>query len=718
MSGGEVLGAVEFFSDEIRPPDDDLLRLFGSIGAQIGQFMRRTYADAAVRESEARKTAIFESALDSIVTMDHRGRVVEFNPAAEKTFGYTRDEMIGAELAEMIIPPKLRDAHRKGLAHYLQTGEGPIIGRRFEITAMHADGSTFDAELAVNRVPVAGQPLFTGYLRDITDRRKAEKDRTDLLALEQEARADAERANRRLNQIQTILEAALAHLSLEDLLPEILQRIADILHTDIGTILLVNEEDANLRVRSSIGVDDQRAREAVIPVGEGIAGSVTLRREPMIVDLAEDATDKAELYEGMRSLLAVPLLIEGRSIGVLVVGAREGRRFSDEDARLLDFAADRIAIAIENASLYEREHRVAMMLQRALLPDRLPGRPGIDLAARYVPGSSGVMVGGDWYDVVVLDDKRLGIAIGDVVGRGARAAAIMGQLRHSLRAFALDGAHPAELLGKLNSALTDDVTSDMATIFYLEMNEETGDVVYASAGHPPPLLRRASGSVEMLEAPGGIPVGTWPDATYTEATTHLDAGDTLILYTDGLVEEREIPIDEGMIKLSEGAAAAPRSMDDYCDMLLRHMFGDEEPDDDIAILAVHRSTSRHATFSGSFASHPSAVGAMREKVQRWLESLGVHPHDTYDVTLAVTEAAANAIEHPQDSETHDFQVNGVMHGDRLELDVRDHGRWREAAPSDRGRGLLLMRGLMDQVEIERLAHGTRLQMRKRVRLGP
>lgn len=539
---------------------------------------------------------------------------------------------------------------------------------------------------------------------------------TELLEREQEARADAERANRRLNQIQTILETALAHLSLEDLLPELLKRVADILHTDIGTILLVNEEDANLRARSWIGVEDQRAREATIPIGEGIAGLVALRREPMILDLGEESADASEIYRGMRSLLAVPLLIEGRAIGVLVVGAREPRRFTDEDARLLNFATDRIAIAIENASLYEREHRVAMMLQRALLPDRLPGRPGLDLAARYVPGSTGVMVGGDWYDVVLLDHGRLGMAIGDVVGRGARAASIMGQLRHSLRAFALDGARPGELLSKLNSALTDEVTSDMATIVYLEMNEETGELVYANAGHPPPFLRRASGEVELLEGTEGIPVGIWPDASYGEGRTSLGLGDTLVLFTDGLVEEREVPIDEGLVKLAQAIAETPRSMDEYCEMLLEHMLGNEPTDDDIAILAVRRSTSQHATFSHSFPSHASAIADVRERVRRWLESLDLHQHDIYDVTLAVTEAAANAIEHPQDSETHDFQVNGVVHGDRLELNVRDHGRWRNAAPSDRGRGLMLMRGLMDQVDIDRLAHGTQLRMRKQVRL--
>lgn len=172
--GTDPLGVIEFFSHEIREPDAEVLQLMASIGSLIGQFIERKQAERAVQESEARKTAVLESALDSIITMDHQGRVLEFNPAAERTFGFRRDEVIGKEMAELIIPPALRERHREGLARYLAAENGPLIGRRIELTAIRSDGTEFPVELAVTRIPLDGPPLFTGYLRDITQRKQAE----------------------------------------------------------------------------------------------------------------------------------------------------------------------------------------------------------------------------------------------------------------------------------------------------------------------------------------------------------------------------------------------------------------------------------------------------------------------------------------------------------------------------------------------------------------
>ncbi len=173
--GSEILGVLEFFSHEVREPDSDLLQLMTSIGSQIGQFIERKQAERAMQESEARKAAILESALDCIITMDDKGRIIEFNPAAERTFGYRRDQVIGNEMAALIIPPALREKHRQGLRQFLAEGEGPILGKRIELIAMRADGAEFPVELAVIRIPLEGLPMFTGYLRDITKRKEAEE---------------------------------------------------------------------------------------------------------------------------------------------------------------------------------------------------------------------------------------------------------------------------------------------------------------------------------------------------------------------------------------------------------------------------------------------------------------------------------------------------------------------------------------------------------------
>ena len=171
-----VLGAMEFFSTELHETDADLLATMTSLGSQIGQFVERCRAEEAVRESDARKSAILNAAFDCIITMDAEGRIVEVNKATEDTFGYTAEQMVGADLAELMIPPgKVREAHRRGLKRYVETGAARMVGHPVELDAMRADGSTFPIELAVTRPDLPGSPVFTGYLRDVTERKQAER---------------------------------------------------------------------------------------------------------------------------------------------------------------------------------------------------------------------------------------------------------------------------------------------------------------------------------------------------------------------------------------------------------------------------------------------------------------------------------------------------------------------------------------------------------------
>jgi PAS domain S-box-containing protein len=169
-----VVGAIEFMTSSLQEPDDELLATTESLGSQIGQFVERSRAEAAMSEREARHGAILESALDCIITIDHNGRVLEFNSAAEQTFGYQADEIVSREMVEMIVPPSLRDQHRAGFARYLETGDPRILGRRLEITGMRADGTEFPVELTITRIPLPGPPAFTGFVRDITERKEAE----------------------------------------------------------------------------------------------------------------------------------------------------------------------------------------------------------------------------------------------------------------------------------------------------------------------------------------------------------------------------------------------------------------------------------------------------------------------------------------------------------------------------------------------------------------
>jgi PAS domain S-box-containing protein len=220
-----VVGAVEFLTRNLQEPDAELLATTESLGSQIGQFVERSRAEAAMREREARHGAILESALDCIITIDHKGRVLEFNSAAEQTFGYKADEIVSREMVEMIVPPGLRDQHRAGFARYLETGDPRILGHRLEITGMRSDGTEFPVELTITRIPLPGPPAFTGFVRDITERKQAERElrasRVRLVGAQNDERRRLERnlhdgAQQRLVSLALTLRLARDGLSGED----------------------------------------------------------------------------------------------------------------------------------------------------------------------------------------------------------------------------------------------------------------------------------------------------------------------------------------------------------------------------------------------------------------------------------------------------------------------------------------------------------------------
>ncbi|MFL6006887.1 MAG: PAS domain S-box protein [Gaiellaceae bacterium] len=200
LSPRGVVGAMEFFSRELREPDSQVLETMSVIGSQVGQFVVRRHAEAEVRASESRLRAMLEAALDAVVVMDHRGHILDWNHAAEATFGYRAHEAIGHDMAELIVPPQLRPAHRRGLARFLETERAVILDKRLELAAVHKNGAEFPVELTITRIGLPGPPTFTGYLRDITDRRRAEDElRASRARLVEVADAERRRIQRNLH---------------------------------------------------------------------------------------------------------------------------------------------------------------------------------------------------------------------------------------------------------------------------------------------------------------------------------------------------------------------------------------------------------------------------------------------------------------------------------------------------------------------------------------
>jgi serine phosphatase RsbU (regulator of sigma subunit)/DNA-binding response OmpR family regulator len=283
--------------------------------------------------------------------------------------------------------------------------------------------------------------------------------------------------------------------------------------------------------------------------------------------------------------LAVPLLGRTRRrLGLIQVADKDNADFTESDEVVLLQLAQLAAVAIENAERYAQEHDIAETLQRSLLPDALPEVPGLELCARYQPGGPGSQVGGDWYDVFVLDDSRVALAVGDVAGRGPRAAAVMGQLRTAMRAYALQGLAPGDVLARLDRLLHILAPTAMATAAYLVLDAPSGRLEWASAGHPPPLLVTAAGS-SFLECDPNAPLGTVVDRPFVAREVQLKPGSLLLCYTDGLIEEPRSSLDDGLRRLAESVDPELGELPELCDAVLKAMVPAEGADD-VALLAA------------------------------------------------------------------------------------------------------------------------------------
>jgi serine phosphatase RsbU (regulator of sigma subunit) len=293
----------------------------------------------------------------------------------------------------------------------------------------------------------------------------------------------------------------------------------------------------------------------------------------------------AYLRESSLSMAGVPLTLDDEVIGVLHVSSAERDRFGEDDLGLLVPAAERAALAIGRARILERERRIAETLQRSLLPERLPTIAGLELAARFRPGA-GVEVGGDWYDAVPLPTGELAVVIGDVAGKGLRAATLMGELRAGLRAYAIEGGGPMDTLVRLNRLAMR--SFHMATVVLMHVAPDLGRLSYGSAGHLPPLLLAADGSTRFLRDGASTPLLALREDV-EDGVAELAPGDRVVLYTDGLVERRREPIDESLERLRSAAEGFDGGVEALCDHLLERLSPPAgSPHDDIAIIALQR----------------------------------------------------------------------------------------------------------------------------------
>lgn len=390
----------------------------------------------------------------------------------------------------------------------------------------------------------------------------------------------------RLRRIESVTDSALAHLGVEELLVELLGRVRELLHADTAAVLLLDPTARQLVATAASGLEEEVWQNTRLPLGEGFAGRVAAQRRPVTVEHVDhrNVANPVLRAKGLRSLLGVPMVAGGALTGVLHVGTLVPRRFSDDDTRLLQLAADRVALATEARSSGV-DRAAARALQRSLLPTRLPDIPGFELAARHVTGEAGG-VGGDWYDVFTLPSGALGIAIGDVIGRGMRAAVVMGRLRSALRAYALESDDPGAILGSLSRKVQHFEPETMATVTYAILEPSFGRLRLAVAGHPPPVLAAPGTRASLLRVPTNPPVGAPSPRPRRTCSVALPPGAVACFYTDGLVERRGKVLDDGLRRLCGAVVAAPA--ESVCATVMAELVGAQAPRDDIALLTLRR----------------------------------------------------------------------------------------------------------------------------------
>lgn len=593
-----------------------------------------------------------------------------------------------AEAVESVVATPVRLGGRTMGALTLLRGVG---GRRFVVA---------DLEVAEEVASRVAQLIEARRLQDEADRARA---RLDLLA--------------RLGELATVELDSTARL----------QRAAELLLPDLADacgVYLV--EDGTLRLVAATNRDGPvtpPAEDRAFPLDAPFPATQAVRRGRPVLYAGDvdqsflevvPAARAARLRDmGLRSVLAVPLPGPDGPIGAigLAYTARSDRLYAPTDVPLATELARRIAPIVEHARRFEHERDTAEALQRSFLPRALPEAPGTRVAARYLAGTAGLKVGGDWYDVLRLRDGRLLLVIGDVVGHGVRAAALMGQLRTAVRLLALDESAPGVLLARLNRFLLEHDETEMATCCAVTLDPPTGELRWASAGHPPPAVRGPDGEVSFLRVARGAPLGALDREGYPEEGSRLDAGSLLLLYTDGLVERRAESLDVGFDRLAAALASGPGPAGALCDHVVDALLGDQAPTDDVALLAV--ATAADADLVLSLAARPGELAPMRAALRRWLRAAGVGEGRAADVVLAVNEIATNAVEHAYGLDPSTFELAVRMDGAAVVATVTDHGRWRQVPRMEGGRGLMLARSLVDELHVETGDAGTTVTLRAR-----
>jgi serine phosphatase RsbU (regulator of sigma subunit)/anti-sigma regulatory factor (Ser/Thr protein kinase) len=395
-------------------------------------------------------------------------------------------------------------------------------------------------------------------------------------------------ARERLRWLEVVTDSELAHLSVDRLLGELLERVRELMSVDTAAVLLLDPSRQFLIATVARGIEEEVHQGVRIPLGRGFAGRIAGEGRWVAIDQVDhdNVLNPILRDKGIVSMLGVPLMAAGAVTGVLHVGTLTKRGFSEQDAELLQMVADRAALATQARMLHE-ERAAAAVMQRALLPSQPPRVPGFEFASRYVTGGEGE-VGGDWYDVFTLPSGTVCLVVGDVVGHGLVAAQSMSQLRAVLRTITLHTEDPAEVLTMLDQHAVHFLPEAMATVLCAMLRPASDRLTISCAGHPPPILARPDDESGKVAITTDLPVGVELGHPRHAADVPFPAGSVLCLYSDGLVERRRLLVDVNIEKLRSVVSTGPAEQ--VAVDIMGKLIGLDVPEDDVAVLIARRLT--------------------------------------------------------------------------------------------------------------------------------
>jgi PAS domain S-box-containing protein len=531
--------------------------------------------EAALRQSNALLGRLREANVLGVVVAG-RGRLYEANDAYLAMIGYHKDDLEAGRINwQTITAPGWTAADAKAMEQLLRTG----ACQPFEKEYVHRDGHL--VPVLIGSALIDRDPLrWTSFVVDLTSRQRAEQERAELLAGTRTARAEADGARERLAFLMRAGALVAATRDRDELLSQIVQLVAPALAD--ACVVFLPTADGRLLASAARHADPAKTAVLAELAGHPIAPEGPLLTQRAfttgVAQLAHDVAtempawsraepDAIDVVKLMRprSAIGMPLLAGQDTLGVIALYRGAGRPpFTETDVAVAEELGRRLATGLANTDTFAREHAIAETLQRSLLPDALPEIPGLDLAVRYLPATEGASVGGDWYDAFPLADGRVGLVIGDVAGHNLLSASAMGQVRSLLRAYAIDTRDPGTVLERTNAAVATLLPEALASVVYMVLDPATGDLRYANAGHPPPIITSA-GQAEYLDDAPGIMLGACATAGYGTGRRRLAPGARLVCYTDGLIEDRARDISEGFTALADALQrSGPGSAEHTC----------------------------------------------------------------------------------------------------------------------------------------------------------